>query len=323
MKVIYGIDQIGAPVERAVVTIGNFDGVHIGHKRVIALVAERARESGGAGVVVTFEPHSRLFFHPDKPFPMITTLEQRTELIGRAGAEIVIVQPFNEEFAAIPPEDFVLKLLLNHLSMERIIVSAKFRFGHHAKGDVRLLQRLAGQSGFEVEVIEDVRYRHTFVSSTFIRQTISKGEMEMAMKLLGRPYRVEGKVYPDTRRGTELLNFPTSNVSPDNELIPVNGIYASAVQVDAARYPAATYIGTRPTFEGQRTVIETHLIDFHGSLYGRKIGVDFFKKMREDIKFKSVEDLKNQITRDVQQIREYLGRHVDDPLIQPIHWPEG
>jgi len=159
------------------------------------------------------------------------------------------------------------------------------------------------------------------VSSTFIRGAIASGELELAAGLLGRPYRIEGEVYPDTRRGTELLNCPTSNVRSYNELIPPKGIYASAVILDDERLPAATYIGTRPTFEGQRLVVETHLLDFSGTLYGQSIGVEFFKKMRDDRKFSSVEELQRQIDRDIKQIRDYLLRHCDDPIIQPLQWP--
>ncbi len=322
MIIYNGFDEISRPPEGSVVTIGNFDGVHIGHKQVINLVVERARQAGGKSVVITFSPHTRAFFSPDKALPMITTLDQRIELISRLGVDVLVVQTFNLDFAAITAEDFVNKLLLDRLAVSRLIVSSKFRFGKDAGGDVEMLNKMAGEHGFDVEEIEDVRYRYTFVSSSFIRQAIAKGEMEMVMGLLGRPYRITGKVYPDTRRGTELLNFPTSNISPENEIIPVTGIYASAVDVGEKRYPAATYIGTRPTFEGEKLVIETHLIDFHGSLYGQTISIDYFKKMREDIKFDSVEALKNQITIDVQQIREYLSRHADDHLIQPIDWPE-
>ncbi|HUX07635.1 MAG TPA: bifunctional riboflavin kinase/FAD synthetase [Acidobacteriota bacterium] len=322
MKIYHGFEEITVPPKGAVVTIGNFDGVHIGHQQVIGLAVERARKAGGTSVVVTFSPHTRAFFSREKALPMITSLNQRIELIGRIGVDILVVQPFNSEFAEITHEDFVVKLLLNKLAVERLIVSSKFRFGKGAGGNVEMLRKMAGEHGFKVEEIDDVRYRYTFVSSSFIRQAIAKGEMELVMGLLGRPYRISGSVYPDTHRGTELLSFPTSNVSPDNELIPVKGIYASAVQVDKTRYPAATYIGTRPTFEGDKLVIETHLIDFQGSLYGQTISVDFFKKMREDIKFDSVEALKAQITKDVKQIREYFSRHADDQLIQPINWPE-
>ena len=322
MLIIEGTESLSEDITRPILTVGNFDGVHIGHLCVIEMVVERARNVGGNSVVMTFDPHPRTFFNPDSPVPMITTREQKRELIEKLGVDVLIEQPFDNDFASLSAEDFVVKILLEKLGTTELIVSQKFRFGRHAAGDIELLGKLAKEHGFAFTLIGNLLFRDTLVSSSFIRETIDSGEMELATSLLGRPYCIEGDVYPDTRRGTELLNCPTSNVRPYNELIPAKGIYASAVALDGERIPAATYIGDRPTFEGDKRVIETHLLDFHGSLYGQRIGVEFFKKMREDIKFASIGDLQKQINTDIRQIREYLHRHAGDPNIQPLHWPE-
>jgi riboflavin kinase/FMN adenylyltransferase len=160
------------------------------------------------------------------------------------------------------------------------------------------------------------------VSSTFIKQSILDGEMEIARHMMGRTYTIHGEVYPDTQRGTTLLNTPTSNIKPENELIPALGIYASAVELDEKRFPAATYIGTRPTFDGHEIVIETHIIGFSGKLYGKIINVELFKKTRDDVKFTHLSDLLNQIRKDVEDVKDYFLRHRDDPHLQLLVWPE-
>ena len=323
MLIFNGTENIEEAISRPIITVGNFDGVHIGHLCVIEMVVERARNVGGSSVVMTFDPHPRTFFNPDSPVPMITTRDQKRELIENLGVDVLIEQPFDNDFASLTAEDFVVKTLLDKVGAVELIVSHKFKFGRHAAGDVDLLAKLAKEHGFALTLIGNLLFRDTLVASSFIRETIDSGEMELATSLLGRPYRIEGDVYPDTKRGTELLNCPTSNVRPENELIPATGIYASAVALEGRRIPAATYIGDRPTFEGDKRVIETHLLDFSGSLYGQRIGVEFFKKMREDMKFESIGDLQRQIGTDIRQIREYLHRHATDPNIQPLHWSEG
>lgn len=312
MKVFNGIDSV-APLEAVVLTIGNFDGVHIGHQHVIRLVVERAQRINGTGVVMIFDPHPRVFFKPDSHQPMITTLEQRLELIEQLGIDAAVVQPFTAEFAELPAIDFVVKLLVGKLRISELFISSKFRFGGGAQGDVELLKTLASEHGFGLHVEENIYFRHSFVSSSFIRQIISRGEMDLAMRLLGRPYRLTGAVYRDTRRGTEVIGFPTSNIRPDNELVPTTGIYAGAVVVGDKKYPAATYIGIRPTFDGKELSVETHMLDFSGTLYNEVIAVEFYKKIRDDMKFESVDALRSQIQKDIEDILAFFKRHAGEP----------
>ena len=187
MKIYNGIGEIDERLSRPVLTVGNFDGVHIGHGRVIGLVVERARKIEGTSVVMTFDPHSRVFFNPDSHEPMITTLEQRLELIESLGPEAVIIQRFDEGFASMEAEDFIVRLLVERLGIAEIFVSAKFTFGHGAIGNVELLERAAGEHGFKLNVVENVHFRHSLVSSSFIRRAVLNGEMELAMRMLGRP----------------------------------------------------------------------------------------------------------------------------------------
>jgi riboflavin kinase/FMN adenylyltransferase len=320
MKLIRGINGIESPLNRPVAAIGNFDGVHIGHRHVINLVNERARETGGTSVVVTFTPHPRSFIDPQERQPMITTFDQRFELIDALGVEVMVVLDFDGNLASMPAEDFVSQILVRRLGIAELFVSRKFRFGHGARGNVDLLRKMAEGHGFTVRLVENIQFRHMIVSSSFIREAVQKGEVELAMKMLGRPFCIVGKVYQDTKRGTEILKFPTSNVKPENELLPESGIYAGAVTHSGRRFPAAAYIGDRPTFGGEKTVVETHIIGFSGSLYGQRISIDFFKKIRNDRKFETPAELQAQIEDDIAEIMEFLKNHDGEPEYQSLVW---
>lgn len=320
MRIIEGLSDVSSPFERPVIAVGNFDGVHIGHVSVIELVRQRSAEIDGTSVVITFNPHPRSFFNPECHEPMITTLEQRIELIGHLGVDVLIIQPFNRDFASMPAKKFVENVLVKRLGIAEIFVSGKFRFGIGASGDVGLLERMAAKYGFKVEVIDNIQFRHKVVSSSFVRQVLLKGEMDVAMRLLGRPYSISGRVYSDTQRGTEVLHFPTCNIQPVNELIPATGIYAGAVLYSGVRYPAATYIGRRPTFGGGETVVETHILDFSADLYDKQISIEFFRKIREDMKFDSPSALQAQIEADIEEIKSFLLRHEKDPDFPRLAW---
>lgn len=322
MNVFRGIEAIKATLPHPVLTIGNFDGVHIGHQDVIHRVVGRAKESEGTSIVMLFDPHPRTFFNPDNPQRQITTLEQRIDLIEKLGIDVVIVQPFDRDFAELEAESFIREQLAGKIGVKELFVSSKFRFGHNATGNIDMLEKMADELGYTVEPVENVHFRHTVVSSSFIRQSILDGEMELARWMLGRPYTIYGEVYPDTQRGTSLFNTPTSNIKPENELVPALGIYAGTVKIDGTIYPAATYIGTRPTFDGTDLVIETHLIGFDGDLYGQRIEVALLKKTRGDMKFEHLSDLLNRIRQDIIDVREYMLKHRDDPHLEGVTWPE-
>ena len=322
MKIYKGIEAIESPLKHPVLTIGNFDGVHIGHQDVIHRVVKQAQKSNGISVVMVFDPHPRTFFNPDNPQRQITTLEQRIDLIEKLDVDAVIVQPFDKAFAELEAETFIREHLARQIGVKELFVSSKFRFGHNAAGNIDMLRALADELGYTVEPVENVHFRHTVVSSSFIRQSILDGEMELARWMLGRPYTIYGEVYPDTQRGTSLLNTPTSNIKPENELIPSLGIYAGTVKIDGTIYPAATYIGTRPTFDGADTVFETHLIGFDGTLYGQRIAVALLKKTRGDMKFDHLSDLLNRIRQDIIDVRAYMEKHKDDPHLKGVTWPK-
>lgn len=320
MKIFNGIQEISEPLKKPVLTIGNFDGVHIGHVEVIEKVVKRAKEIGGTSVVKVFNPHPRTFFNPENPQHLISTMSQRIEIFRKLGVDAVIIQPFDKEFASLEAVKYVNDHLIKKLRIKELHVSSKFRFGKGAAGTIQLLKEMSETNGFTLVLTENMFFRHTVVSSTFIRNLILEGEMELARFMLGRAYTIWGEVYPDTQRGTNLLNTPTSNVTIENDLIPSHGIYAGAIVLPDGKYPAATYIGTRPTFEGDKLVVESHILGFNGNLYGERLGVELFKKIRNDKKFEHLHDLLAQIQNDVEHVREYLQRHVDDPQLGKLIW---
>lgn len=321
MKIIEGSSRFDKQDKPLILTIGNFDGVHIGHQKTIRMAIEAAREQNGHSAVMLFDPHPRTFFNPSSPQQLITTIEQRKDLIEELGIDLLIIEPFDASFAKLPPAEFIEEILVERLGVSTLYVSSKFRFGKDAAGDISLLQS-SGEGTFTVAPVENVYFRHTVVSSSFIRSAILDGEMELVRHMLGRPYTLSGEVYPDTQRGSSLLNTPTSNIKPVNDLVPALGIYASVVELNGIRYPSATYIGTRPTFDGQHVVIETHLVGFDGSLYGKEISIELFKKNRADARFTHLRDLLKQIRTDIDEAIGYLRRHREDPQVGELNWEE-
>jgi riboflavin kinase/FMN adenylyltransferase len=322
MKIFEGSASFSEYPENIVLTIGNFDGVHLGHQETIKRTIDHASELNCKSAVMIFDPHPRTFFNKNKPQRLITTLEQRLELFKELGIDIAIVETFNDDFSNLSASEFVKTVLVNRLKVQHLIVSSKFRFGSQATGTVTTLLNESEKYGFEVTTIDNIYFRHTVISSSFIRNAILDGEMEIVRFMMGRPYTLKGVVYSDTQRGTNLFNTPTSNIKPENDLVPALGIYASVFEMNDIRYPAATYIGTRPTFEGKDLVIETHIIGFDGDLYGKHMTVELFRKTRGDEKFTHLSDLLHQIKADIKDCVEYLNRHKNDPQVGELQWPE-
>ena len=320
MKIFHSVDDIAEKFKHPIITIGNFDGVHLGHQEVLAKLVEKAKIQNGTSIVMLFDPHPRTFFNPDQPQKQITILERRVKLIEKLGIDVIIVQAFNKEFANISAEAFIKEMLIDKIGVKEIFVSSKFRFGKNAAGNIQLLETLSNQCGFNLDLVDNIQFRHTVVSSSFIRRSIQDGEMEIARLMLGRPYTLYGEVYPDTQRGTTLLDTPTSNIKPDNDLVPSHGIYAGSLEVDGKRHPAATYIGSRPTFGGSSVVVESHIIGFEGNLYGKTVKVELFKKIGKDKKFTHLSDLLNKIKTDIEDAKAYLMKHNKDDQLGNLDW---
>src|SRR5271157_184629 len=307
--------MLGSPPPRAVVTIGTFDGVHVGHRAIMDTVVQRARILGGTAVVYTFDPHPRKVVSPGRAPGLLTTLEQKLELIAASGVDVTVLEPFTTAFSGTPPEHFVREYLHARLRPVEVYVGYNFRFGHHREGSMRMLTELGPWLGFAVTIIPEVTIAEEDVSSTRIRAALAQGEVGMAATLLGRPYPLRGLVVEGDRRG-RTIGFPTANLEPENEILPAPGVYAGTLRfldpgqpVAGSALPAVTNLGRRPTFQTEdRLVPEAHLLDFDGDLYGRRVELSFEYRLRAEHRFSSVDALKEQIGRDVEKARRRLAR---------------
>ncbi|MFS2293953.1 MAG: bifunctional riboflavin kinase/FAD synthetase [Actinomadura sp.] len=304
-----GLDEVPADWGRSVVTIGVFDGVHRGHQRIVGTAVEEARRRGLRSVVITFDPHPDEVVRPGTHPPLLTGTRRRIELLEGLGADAVLVVPFTRELSRMAPDEFVQSVLVDRLHAAHVIVGEDFRFGHKAKGDVALLRELGEKYDFTAEGLPLVADGGT-ISSTYIRERLEAGDVEAAARALGRPHRVEGVVVRGHQRG-RALGFPTANLeTPPHTAIPADGVYGGRLICDSDRYPdfrwpAAISIGTNPTFEGVERTVEAYALDRDDlDLYGEHMAVDFTVRIRDTLKFDSVDALVEQMHRDVDQIRE-------------------
>ncbi len=307
MKVLRGFDDIELGGAGTVVSIGNFDGVHIGHQAVIRSAVQAARGRDLMSVVCTFDPHTRVFLRPDAPPRLLETLEQRLGAIETLGVDVAVVVPFGKAVAELPREKFITGFLRGALGAVELHVSQAFTFGAGGKGNVEYLQTVASEHGFEVRVVASVIFGSGSVSSTRIRDALADGRVSDAAELLGRPFSLIGKVVVGAGRGRDL-GAPTANLAVENTFIPGRGVYVTEARVAGAVYPAITNVGVRPTFEddGELTV-ETHLLDHQMSLYGEPMELAFRKKLRDEARFESAEALAAQIAEDVRQAVDYVA----------------
>jgi riboflavin kinase / FMN adenylyltransferase len=306
----YGLDEVPADWGKSVVTIGEFDGVHRGHQRIVARAAEIGAQRGLQVVAITFDPHPDEVVRPGSHPPFLCSARRRAELLASLGADAVCVIPFTLDFSRLDPDEFVRTVLVDRLHAAAVVEGEDFRFGHKAAGDVTLLARLGEKYEFTVEALPLVA-DGTPISSTLIREFLEDGDVTAAARLLGRPHRVEGVVVRGHQRG-RALGFPTANLEmPPHTAIPADGIYAGwlarldADGEEAQRWPAAISIGTNPTFgEGERTV-EAYAIDRSDlDLYGVHAAIDFTARLRGTLRFDSVDDLVEQMRRDVDRVRD-------------------
>src|SRR6188474_84537 len=290
MQVIhYPDDQRPARWHQPVLALGNFDGMHRGHLKIIERVRRGAEERGATAVAMTFDPHPSKIVRPDKTPPLLMTHPQKLDALARAGMHGVAIVRFTPALAQWDPERFVRTVLVEWLHVSEVWVGANFLFGHDRAGNFSTLRSLGARYGFRAEKIDPVRYKDFVVSSTRVRRLITEGRMDEAGALLGHYYTIGGTVVQGQHRG-KGLGFPTANVCADNELIPPSGVYATTASVDGAAFPSVTNIGTRPTFEeGQEIVIESHVLDFDKDLYGAKLKLGFVQRLRDEKKFDGVD----------------------------------
>jgi len=291
-------------------TIGNFDGLHLGQRAIIDRVVARARELGVPAVVITFDPHPLVILRPDQAPVRLTTPEQKEKLLAEAGVDVVLILRFTPEFARVPARQFVRELLHERLDLREVYVGRSFVFGHGREGDLELLQEMGNELGFQAFGVEEVVWAGERISSTRIRRSIGEGKVEDAAVMLGRPYSISGKIARGDRMG-QRLGWPTINLVPEHKLVPLDGVYAGRVFFPSfpATFDCVTNIGTRPTvYENYQRVVESHVLDFKADVYGKRVEVSFYKRLREERIFPTVMDLSAQIARDVEATREYFAR---------------
>lgn len=310
MLQIDNLDEILSPFPNAVITIGNFDGVHIGHQALFYQAIEKAQAIDGTAVAMTFDPHpARVLGRREGP-PLITLHEQKLELISRTGLDVVICVPFTPEFAAISPEAFVEDLLVKKIGMKAIVVGEDYSYGSRRQGNLSTLRMDAGRLDFEVILVPGIQFPAPVsgrISSTRIRELVMDGNVTEAQKLLGRHYQVRGEVVAGRKRGGELVGFPTANLHLQDELCPKTGVYAVTVELMKKRFKGVANIGYSPTFDDHLYTIEVHILDFDGDIYGEKIRVNFVQRIRDEVKFSDLPQLSNQIKEDVQTARGLLS----------------
>jgi riboflavin kinase/FMN adenylyltransferase len=313
MKLIEKLEDIKTPFHNAVVTIGNFDGVHIGHQALFHEVMEKAGRRNGTAIAMTFEPHPIRVLKNNGHPPLITPYAQKIELIAKSGMDVLICVPFTREFAAITAKEFVLDTLLGRIGMQAIVVGKDYTFGKNREGTLNLLKSYAEAFDFEVDVVDWIPISNNIpsrISSTRIRDLLMRdGNVGEARKLLGRYYQVSGVVSPGRNRGGRLLGFPTANIKLKEELCPKNGIYAVTVDCLGETYQGVANIGYSPTFDDHELTVEVHILDFNKDLYGHTIIVKFIERIREEIKFSGIDALSQQIANDVVKARGILTRH--------------
>ena len=293
-------------VRRTTVTVGNFDGLHLGHQKILHSVRERARAAGMRAAVITFDPHPMRVLRPDRAPQMIQTLSQRLAGFEHMGLEAALVLRFDRALSLVSAEEFIERILVAGLRAGAILVGANFRFGHRGAGDVRLLGEFGKRDGFDVEIVPPVEVGGQIVSSTAIRGAVASGDVAGAIPLLGRAFSLTGEIRAGAGRGRTIL-FPTLNMAPEQELLPKLGVYATESAVGGKLYLSVTNVGTRPTFNGAGVTAESHLFGFGESVAGGTLEVRFHTRLRDEQKFSGPEALRAQIARDIEAARKFFS----------------
>jgi len=305
VEIVTDLQHLPDSVRGGAVTIGNFDGVHLGHARIIQHLTETAREMGGAAVVFTFDPHPVRLLRPAEAPPPLTWTDRKAELLGELGVDVLIAYPTNEALLQLEPEAFFEQIVRNCLGARAMVEGTNFFFGHNRAGTVQRLRELTTSAGIKLEVVEPVDIGGQPVSSSRVRQLLAGGNVDLARSMLTRPYRVRGMVTHGAGRGAKI-GFPTANLEAIDTLLPGDGVYAGMGHNDG-RWPAAINVGANPTFGETTRKVEVHLIGCDETLYGKPLELDFFSRIRDIQPFADVHDLQLQLASDVEQVKCVVG----------------
>lgn len=303
------VERFGAARKQTAVTIGNFDGVHVGHQAILKQVCANACAADRVSAVLTFYPHPAKVLRPAEAPPLLETIDQRIARLESTGIEAVLVAHFDRELASLSPEEFAEAFLAKTMRAGSVFVGENFRFGHRQAGDVKLLREIGARLGFQVEIVppvyEEIGGKRLVVSSSAIRAAVRDGRMDEAARMLGRPFALEGEIRTGSGLGRKLV-VPTLNLSTEQELLPKLGVYATETTVAGADYRSVTNVGMRPTFDGVKLAIETHLFGFSDNLTSGPMAIRFHARIRDEKKFSGPEQLKQQILRDIETTKQYF-----------------
>ncbi len=305
MQIIRDLAQLRRQFPYPVVTLGNYDGVHLGHQQIFQKVMDRAREMSGTSVIFTFEPHPLKVLSPSTAPPLLNTFRRKMELFEAYGIEVVICAEFTREFAATPPEDFIGNILVDQVGVKEILVGYDYAFGRGKQGTTDAMAEMGKQYGFQVNVIPAFTLHEEVVSTTRLRELVRQGEIRKVCALLGRCYASEGMVVAGDHRG-KTLGFPTANLHSHNEIFPKQGVYAVQVEYEDRLFDGVANIGTHPTFGEGKVTIEVHIFDFHEEIYGQFVRVLYRERLRDEKTFDSKESLVRQIQQDIKETQRIL-----------------
>jgi riboflavin kinase / FMN adenylyltransferase len=308
MRLFHGTDNAEI-VRPTVVTLGVFDGLHLGHQLIMQTVVERSRAVNAVPTVITFDPHPRAVLHPESAPPLLQTFDQKVEALAMLGIEQTIVIKFDKEFAQIRAEDFLREIVCDRLHAKEVYLGCGFAFGHNREGNIEFLRGAGRRMGFVTDEVAEVQLRGQRISSSRVRRLLLEGHVNLARRMLGRPYGVEGKVVHGDERG-RTIGFPTANLRPQNRVIPSNGVYVTATLIEGTWRRSVTNVGTRPTFKAEAVEpsVETFVLDWAGDLYGDVVRVRFLHRLRDERKFGSIDELRSQIEYDRRRTEEYFNR---------------
>lgn len=305
MRIIRHLDEITEPFPSSAVTIGNFDGVHLGHQALLASVVGKAHAIGAIPAAITFDPHPLSLVAPERAPKLLTTLDRKIRLIAQTSIEALLVLRFTRELSHLPPQEFVDRILVGKLRAKSVHVGPNFRFGHRHAGDVKLLGKLAAREGFTLKIHDGVNVRGEWVSSSRIRELLSEGHVAKAGRLLGRPYALSGPIVHGSGIG-RTQTVPTLNLAPVEEQLPQNGVYVTRTRVNNSSFDSVSNVGHKPTFGEHPITVESYLLGFAGEVRATTMEVEFLHRLRQEVKFPNAAALKAQIQRDAGRALQYF-----------------
>jgi len=310
MEIVRYSKNIILPDKKRYIALGVFDGVHLGHQKLIKLTVDKAKKNDGISMVATFDPHPDIIINPESNVFLLTTLEERINLIKDSDVDVFLIIKFNKMMSKMSPEDFISKILVDSLQVKELFVGFNYKFGFQGKGNTDILREYSKFYKFKTNILKPITANNTIISSTRIKDYIKSGEIEKAKKLLGHDITISGRVISGKGRGRELLNFATANIeTPSDKIIPVNGVYLVEIKIDNRKYYGLMNIGVRPTFKESERTIEVHIINFNKKIYDKKVVVNILQKIREEKYFNHPGLLKKQIEDDILTANKIINKN--------------